>query len=81
MVLGRAAAAAAGLQCAQIKILKPRPQQLVQIVFLRICQYVEIGLLYRQGRYIPRSIAGATLACNDGSSADAGDVIRVESED
>ena len=65
-----AAAAAAGLQCAQTKMLKPRPLQLRQIAPLEwFSMEMEVERLF--GGSIPRGIPCATLACNYRSSSDA----------
>lgn len=76
-----AAAAAAGLQCAQIKMLKPRPLQLRQIAPLGIV----LVLGYRckdcvGGWCIPRGIPCATFACNYRPPSDAGNVLGVKAE-
>lgn len=67
-----AAAAAAGLQCAQTKMLKPRPLQLRQIAPLGIGLVLgDIRVILGAGVYIPRGIPCATFACNHCPPSDA----------
>lgn len=75
--LRAAVAAAAGLQWAQVKMLKPRPLQLGQMAPLQ-SSVNALGSKGTRSARIPWGVAGTAPACQDGSTTDARGMRRVK---